>query len=412
MGMGALARHVSYDAGRAVPKLHHDNREKVMTGCEHSKHTTMRLGAFLMPSHPPQRSIRDGQRWDLEELERLDELGFEEAWIGEHFTAAWEPCPAPDLLIAQALLRTQHIRLGPLGHLLPYHHPIELAHRAAYLDHLAEGRYQLGVGISALPSDHQIFSIETRGGRNRRMTFEALELMTRLWTHGAHRFRGEFWSLGEPQDTFPGLGYHLDPFQRPHPPIAIAALTPGSENHKLVGEKGYIPVSLSISPDPAILARHWDAVLEGAARSGLEPDRGEWRIIRDTYVASTDVEARSLAAGGIMGRCWREFLLPLYLGLGLGPLLKRDPSMPDEAVDLEYLADNLWFVGSPATVANRILDVYRRIGGFGYLLVVSYDAADEREPWERSMRLLVDEVLPSCKAALEEHDAAASGGCL
>jgi alkanesulfonate monooxygenase SsuD/methylene tetrahydromethanopterin reductase-like flavin-dependent oxidoreductase (luciferase family) len=86
--------------------------------------------------------------------------------------------------------------------------------------------------------------------------------------------------------------------------------------------------------------------------------------------------------------------------------------MPDEAVDLEYLADNLWFVGSPATVANRILDVYRRIGGFGYLLVVSYDAADEREPWERSMRLLVDEVLPSCKAALEEHDAAASGGCL
>jgi alkanesulfonate monooxygenase SsuD/methylene tetrahydromethanopterin reductase-like flavin-dependent oxidoreductase (luciferase family) len=63
----------------------------------------MKTGAFLMPSHPPEQSTREGQRQDLRELERLDALGFEEAWIGEHFTAAWEPCPAPDLLIAQAL---------------------------------------------------------------------------------------------------------------------------------------------------------------------------------------------------------------------------------------------------------------------------------------------------------------------
>jgi alkanesulfonate monooxygenase SsuD/methylene tetrahydromethanopterin reductase-like flavin-dependent oxidoreductase (luciferase family) len=126
----------------------------------------MKFGALLMPSHPPERSIRDGQRWDLYELDRLDALGFEEAWIGEHFTAAWEPCPAPDLLIAQALLRTKRIRLGPLGHLLPFHHPVELAHRVAYLDHMAEGRYQLGVGISVLPTDHALFALDVSHGRN------------------------------------------------------------------------------------------------------------------------------------------------------------------------------------------------------------------------------------------------------
>jgi hypothetical protein len=84
----------------------------------------MKVGALLMPSHPPERPIDEGQRSDLEELSRLDRLGFDEAWIGEHFTARWEPCPAPDLLIAQALLQTDKIRLGPLGHLLPYHHPV------------------------------------------------------------------------------------------------------------------------------------------------------------------------------------------------------------------------------------------------------------------------------------------------
>jgi alkanesulfonate monooxygenase SsuD/methylene tetrahydromethanopterin reductase-like flavin-dependent oxidoreductase (luciferase family) len=145
----------------------------------------MKVGAFLMPSHPPERTVGEGQRSDLEELVRLDRLGFDEAWIGEHFTAAWEPCPAPDLLIAQALPRTERIRLGPLGHLLPYHHPIELAHRVAYLDHMAEGRYQLGVGVSALPTDHALFALDTSGGRNRKMTFEALDLMVRLWTDGA-----------------------------------------------------------------------------------------------------------------------------------------------------------------------------------------------------------------------------------
>jgi alkanesulfonate monooxygenase SsuD/methylene tetrahydromethanopterin reductase-like flavin-dependent oxidoreductase (luciferase family) len=364
------------------------------------------LGAFLMPSHPPERSIREGQRWDLEDLERLDELGFDEAWIGEHFTAAWEPCAAPDLLIAQALLRTKRLRLGPLGHLLPYHHPVELAHRAAYLDHMAEGRYQLGVGISALPTDHDLFGLDTSGGRNRRMTFEALEIMTNLWNRGAGEFKGEFWSSGPAQSDLPGLGYHLTPYQTPHPPIAIAGLTPGSENHRLAGEKGYIPVSLSVSPDPEVLARHWEAVVEGAARSGRVPDRDEWRIIRDVYVAPTDSEARDLAVGGIMGRCWREFLLPIYLGLGLGPFLKHDPSLPDEAVDLEYLADRLWLVGSPQTVTDRIRDLQEQTGGFGYLLVVSYDAGEERQAWDRSLRLLMEEVLPRCQASHGSHAAA------
>ena len=108
-----------------------------------------------------------------------------------------------------------------------------------------------------------------------------------------------------------------------------------------------------------------------------------------------------------MGRCWREFLLPLYLGLGLGPLMKRNPSMPDEAIDLDYLADSLWLVGSPTTVADRIMDLQEQTGGFGYLVFVSYDAADERGPWVRSLRLLAEEVLPAFVAAGVRDDAVA-----
>lgn len=71
--------------------------------------------------------------------------------------------------------------------------------------------------------------------------------------------------------------------------------------------------------------------------------------------------------------------------------------MPDEAVDLDYVAENLWFVGSPQTVADRIMDLYQQTGGFGRLLIVSYDATDEPEAWDRNLQLLMNEVLPRCR---------------
>ena len=132
------------------------------------------------------------------------------------------------------------------------------------------------------------------------------------------------------------------------------------------------------------------------------PDRGEWRIIRDVYVAPTDAEARELAIGGMMGRCWREFLLPIYLGL--------DPEMPDEAVDLEYLADNLWFVGSPDTVAGRIMELQAQTGGFGHLTIVAYDATDEQAAWARNVEMLMKDVLPLCHSEGRVADRSAGVG--
>ena len=66
----------------------------------------MKFGLFMMPVPPAGTEHFDSHQWDLQYLTLCDELGFEEAWIGEHFTSPWEPIPAPDLLIAQALMQT------------------------------------------------------------------------------------------------------------------------------------------------------------------------------------------------------------------------------------------------------------------------------------------------------------------
>ncbi|WP_052229733.1 LLM class flavin-dependent oxidoreductase [Streptomyces sp. CT34] len=254
------------------------------------------------------------------------------------------------LLIAQALPQTSRIRLGPLGHLLPYHHPVELAHRAAHLDHLSGGRYQFGAAISALPTDRRLFAIDGEPGLNREMTFEALDIIDRLWTRGPQPHTGRFWTHGVPDSPLPGLGYHLRPYQQPHPPIALAGLTAGSANHRLAGARGYLPVSLCVTPDHTQLAQHFTTVAEGAAGSGRTADRATWRIIRDVLIAPTDDEARHLARNSPMARCWQEFLLPLYLHLGLGPLLGALPdgrTVPEDRIDIDHLIDHLWLVGSP-----------------------------------------------------------------
>lgn len=354
----------------------------------------MKAGVFMMPSHPPERSLYDGHQWDLDHLELADKLGFHEAWMGEHFTAPWEPNPAPDLLIAQGLQRTKNIKLCPGAHLLPYHHPVELAHRVAFLDHMAQGRFMFGVGTSGLPSDWKLFNVDGAGGENRRMTMEALDIILKLWeSEEPFEFKGEYWSVNRIDTMLDSLKFHIKPFQNPHPPIGIAGLTPGSDTLKMCGAKGFMPMSIALSN--GYLKTHWDAIVEGAESAGREPSRSQWHVSREVYVAETDKEAKDKAVNGMLGRVYAEYLLPLFKSFGMVNLFKHHPEVPDSDVTMEYLAEYVWLVGSPQTVTNKLGGMVDDTGGFGCLLVLTFDQLDNNEGWENSQRLLMEEVMPN-----------------
>jgi len=353
----------------------------------------MKLGYFGMPSHPPERPLKEGHDWDLQVLRWLDELGYKEAWIGEHHTAPWEPHPAPDLLIAQALLQTKNIRLGPGGFLLPYHHPAELANRVAMLDHMSNGRLNFGVAASGLPSDWAMFGVDGMSGVNREMTREALDMILRLWTENEpFEWKGKYWTTNKPDMMYGFLKPHLKPLQAPHPPIGVAGLSKNSDTLKLAGERGFLPMSLNLNP--GYVNSHWDAVEAGAAKAGRKADRGEWRLVREVFVADTDEEAWRLSVGSMMGRMMGEYFLPLLDNFGFKEFLKHSPDVPDSDVTVEYCARRNWLVGSPETVARRLEEVYNDVGGFGYLLVFGFDYLGNPQAWHNSLRLLAQEVLP------------------
>ena len=96
----------------------------------------MTFGIFLGPFHRVGENPTLAFHRDMELIEWLDELGYDEAWIGEHHSAGWEIISSPELFIAAAAERTRHIKLGTGVVSLPYHHPFMVANRMVQLDHM------------------------------------------------------------------------------------------------------------------------------------------------------------------------------------------------------------------------------------------------------------------------------------
>jgi alkanesulfonate monooxygenase SsuD/methylene tetrahydromethanopterin reductase-like flavin-dependent oxidoreductase (luciferase family) len=292
-------------------------------------------------------------------------------------------------------MQTKQIKLAPGGFLLPYHNPGELANRVAMLDWLAQGRLMFGVAASGLPSDWAMFNVDGFSGQNREMTREALDIILRLWTEEQFDYQGKFWHITKTGRMYDTLVPHILPFQKPHPPIGVAGLSKNSDTLKLAGERGFIPLSLNLNN--AYVASHWDAVEAGARKTGRTPWRGDWRLVREVFVADTDQEAWKYGVEGSLGRMQRDYFLPLLLSFQFHEFLKHDPSLPDSAVTVEYCARNNWIIGSPDTVVERLRQTYEEVGGFGTVLVLGIDYVDNPEAWRRSLELLAKEVWPRVK---------------
>ena len=140
----------------------------------------MKLGTFMMPLHPPEKDRTECFAEDVEFVVRADQLGFTEAWVGQHHTVAWEPIPSNDLFIAHVLPLTQNIRLGTGVSIMPQHHPVNVAVRLAFLDHLSKGRFNCGFGQGGVATDWGLFDLpdpKTQG----LMTVESIDMVLKLW---------------------------------------------------------------------------------------------------------------------------------------------------------------------------------------------------------------------------------------
>ncbi len=341
----------------------------------------MKFGIFLGPFHRVGENPTLAIDRDLELIQWLDQLGYDEAWIGEHHSAGWEIISSPEIFMAVAADRTRHIKLGTGVVSLPYHHPFMVANRMVQLDHMSHGRIMFGVGPGALPGDAYMMGIDSTTQRER--MDESLGLILRLFTETEPlTYKTGWFELNEAL-------LQLRPYQKPFMPLAVASVQ-SPAGVALAGKYGASILTITVPRDPSKgaatnLPELWSVAEESAEAHGQQVNRDDWRLVLPVHLAESRKEAiEQVRLGG--GRYQREYF---ETTMGRPQVVEGPP---------EYIVDAMidmgaWIVGTPDDCVAGIHRLMEQSGGFGGLMIQTVDWAT-REQMLHSYELLARYVMP------------------
>ncbi|MQG27990.1 MAG: LLM class flavin-dependent oxidoreductase [SAR202 cluster bacterium] len=345
----------------------------------------MKFGVFMAPFHRVGENPTLALERDLELLQWLDTLGFDEAYIGEHHSAGWETIASPEMFMATAAERTRHIRLGTGVTSLPYHHPFMVANRMVLLDHLTRGRVILGCGPGALASDALMLGIKPE--RQRAMMEESLDAIMRLMSNTEpYTVKTDWFEMND-------AVLQLRPYQDPIVPVAVASVE-SPAGVTLAGKHGASVLSLSVPRDTirkTSLAELWSIAEETAAEHGKKMHREDWGIVMGMHLAESKEQAfKDIRQGS--GNIVTE-----YFGETLGNPV---PDVPRDQI-VDYMVDhNQWIVGTPDDCIAGIERLQEISGGFGKFMIRVEDWAP-RDKIHRSYELLARYVMPHFQGSVQ-----------
>ena len=345
----------------------------------------MRFGIFLPPHHVPvgQNPTYSLQR-DAELVVRLDAMGFDEAWFGEHHSCGVELISDPMQFIAYMAPQTRTIKLGTGVLSLPYHNPYLVADSFVQLDHLTRGRAMMGVGPGALATDATTLGLDPADARAALET--DVDVLMHLLTSD------EPISIDTGRYKLQDARLQLDCYSDPHFEVATAAIVSPS-GPRLVGKHGLGMISIGATMSAAgfdALALHWNVVEERAAEFGTSPSRDRWRLVGPMHLADTKDQAIKDVEYGI--NQWFDYL-------------QHTAAAPQLGVQGENTKERIEFViesgmGVIGTVDDAITQIERlqeqSNGGFGCYLMFAHNWA----PWDETLHhyhLFANHVIPRFK---------------
>ena len=336
---------------------------------------TLRGGVFLAPFHPTEDDPTLAIRRDLELVEWLDRLGYEEAWIGEHHSAGFEIISSPELFIAAAAEHAKRIKLGTGVVSPPYHNPLMVANRIIQLDHMTMGRVMFGAGPGLLASDAMMLGIEPMQQRDRMI--ESLDVILRL-------FRGETVSEKTEWYTLAGAKVHLLPYTKPYPEVCVAStVTPSGGRAAGKYDLGMLCVAATQADGFNALDVNWQVAKEIAAEHGRAMDPARLRLVGPMHIAPSREEARKNAAFGFYK--WFDY----FQRINPARFANLPPGDP---LDILVAAGAI-VVGTPEDAIKQIEKLKAKQGDFGCFLQLAHNWADW-EATKKSYELYARYVVP------------------
>ncbi|HWO06294.1 MAG TPA: LLM class flavin-dependent oxidoreductase [Methylomirabilota bacterium] len=341
----------------------------------------LNFGAFIAPHHPIGEHPMLQFRRDLDLVEHLDKLGYEEFWCGEHHSSGWEMIASPEMFLAAAAERSKRIKLATGVISLPYHHPFNVAQRMVQLDYMTGGRAIFGSGPGALASDAHTLAIDPMLLRDRQD--EAIGVIRRL-------FRGERVSYKSDWFTLQDAALQLLPLQEEMPCAVASQISPSGMT--LAGKHGIGIISIGSLSEEGLnaLATQWSFAEDAAAKHGQTVDRKNWRVLLSWHIAETREKARAEARDGLL-RHHNEYITATLQRPGA-----RAFTTPDEAVDKTAFAPGaVATIGTPDDLVERIKSVLEISGGFGTVVGFVHDWANPENTmrsWDMVARYVVPEI--------------------
>lgn len=334
----------------------------------------MKFGVFVPPQNRIGLNPNLAIRRVVQLIEHLEQLGYDEVWVGEHHSGGAELVASPELVLAAAAERTKHIRLGTGVISLPYHHPFQVAERLVLLDHLTQGRVMFGAGPGQLPTDAKMLGLQATDLRPRME--EALDVILALFRGETVTHKSEWFELNE-------AVLQLQPYG--DLPVSVVG-TVSPSGPKLAGRHGLGMLSLAAT-DPTgadKLPVHWEIMNEEADRNGHLIDRREWRLMGPMHIAETVDQAIADCEYGL--RWQYEYLAHI------SPSAIPVPATTRELAEV-INETGRGVIGTPDMAAAQIERLIERSGGFGTYLFQGVDFAN----WgatKRSYELFAEEVIP------------------
>ncbi len=360
----------------------------------------MKLALFMMPIHDPKRDYHTTLMEDVEAIVLADKLGFEEAWVGEHYTSSAEQVTNPMMFLSACITRAPRIKFATGVICLPQYNPITVAGQAAMFDHLCKGRFIMGVGPGGLPSDFEVFG--TLEADRMAMMAESIDIIHKIWAGGPpYKIEGKYWKVESEKWIYEdiGMGYMAKPFQKPYPTVAVSAMSPFSSSMKLAAQRNWEPVSANFIGNWSVKS-HWDVYADEAKKNGRIADPERWRVARNIYVADTDKEAEAyVRRKGESYDFYFEYLYKIFARADMkGPFVVHKGDDPTK-LTYEAMRDDYTIYGSPQTVARKILEFREQVGHFGTLMLTAQDWTNKSKI-RKSMTLLAKEVMPLVNAKI------------
>ena len=363
----------------------------------------MRLGYFTMPLHPAHRAPAQTLQEDREAIILADQLGFYDAFVGEHLTEKSENVTNSFIFLASLIHATKSIKLATGTSNLSHTHPTLVASHAAMFDHLAQGRFIFGVSPGALASDAEALGM-LQEDRNK-IFAEAIDVILAIWERDApydidlpgNRFKVTTakTSVAEIQ-----RGVMYKPFQKPRPEIVGTVVAPFSKGVIAMGERDFHPLSANF-----LLAKwlpsHWTNYVEGKRRAGIAANVADWRVARTIFVADDEKVAQQYGrrdANSPYRYYWNMLLRKMMISKR-HIIFKTDEKQDDCELTDDYMVDRLVLCGTVNSVVDQILKLREEIGDFGELVYAGMDWVDPALA-KRSMELMATEVMPRVNKAL------------